>query len=68
MILGMGASPGVNNILVRAAAEQLDTMEKIHITWVMGGAKQFRIDEYYGGIQNECNKRNNVKNHRKPAR
>ena len=38
IILGMGASPGVNNILVRAAAEQLDDIEKICTAWVMSGA------------------------------
>jgi saccharopine dehydrogenase-like NADP-dependent oxidoreductase len=38
VILGMGASPGVNNILVRAAADQLDRVEKIHTAWVMSGA------------------------------
>lgn len=38
VILGMGASPGVNNILVRAAADQLDIVEKIHTTWVMSGS------------------------------
>lgn len=38
VILGMGASPGVNNILVRAAANELDTVEKIHTAWVMSGA------------------------------
>jgi len=37
IILGMGASPGVNNILVRAAADQLDKIEKIHTAWVMSG-------------------------------
>lgn len=38
IILGMGASPGVNNILVRAAANQLDEVDKIHTAWVMSGA------------------------------
>jgi saccharopine dehydrogenase-like NADP-dependent oxidoreductase len=38
IIIGMGASPGVNNILVRAAADQLDTVDKIHTSWVMSGA------------------------------
>ena len=37
IILGMGASPGVNNILVRAAADQLDKIDKIHTAWVMSG-------------------------------
>jgi saccharopine dehydrogenase (NAD+, L-lysine-forming) len=38
IILGLGASPGVNNILVRAAANQLDEIEEIHTAWVMSGA------------------------------
>ncbi|MFC2141711.1 saccharopine dehydrogenase family protein [Acidobacteriota bacterium] len=38
IILGMGASPGVNNILVRAAANQLDRVERIHTAWIMSGA------------------------------
>jgi len=38
IILGMGASPGVNNILVRAAANQLDDVDRIHTAWVMSGA------------------------------
>ena len=38
IVLGMGASPGVNNILVRAAADQLDDIEKICTAWVMSGA------------------------------
>ena len=38
IILGMGASPGVNNILVRAAANQLDQVERIHTAWIMSGA------------------------------
>lgn len=35
IILGLGGSPGVNNILVRAAANQLDSVEEIHTAWVM---------------------------------
>lgn len=38
VILGLGASPGVNNILVRAAADQLDDVERIHTAWIMSGA------------------------------
>ncbi len=38
VVLGMGASPGVNNILVRAAADQLDSVDAIHTAWVMSGA------------------------------
>src|ERR1035437_6192630 len=35
VILGLGGSPGVNNILVRAAANQLDAVEEIHTAWAM---------------------------------
>jgi lysine 6-dehydrogenase len=35
ILLGLGGSPGVNNILVRAAANQLDSVEEIHTAWVM---------------------------------
>ena len=38
IILGLGASPGVNNIFVRAAADQLDKVDEIHTAWVMSGA------------------------------
>lgn len=37
-VLGLGASPGINNVLVRAAANQLDDVEEIHTAWVMSGA------------------------------
>jgi saccharopine dehydrogenase (NAD+, L-lysine-forming) len=38
IILGLGASPGVNNVLVRAAANRLDEVEEIHTAWVMSGS------------------------------
>jgi lysine 6-dehydrogenase len=38
IVLGMGASPGVNNVLVRAAADRLDRVEEIHTAWVMSAA------------------------------
>ena len=38
LVLGLGASPGVNNVLVRAAANQLDVVEEIHTAWVMSGS------------------------------
>jgi saccharopine dehydrogenase (NAD+, L-lysine-forming) len=38
VILGLGGSPGINNILVRAAANQLDEVEEIHTAWVMSAA------------------------------
>jgi saccharopine dehydrogenase-like NADP-dependent oxidoreductase len=38
IIMGLGASPGVNNILVRAAARDLDEIDEIHTAWVMSAA------------------------------
>lgn len=38
VVMGLGASPGVNNILVRAAADELSEIESIHTAWVMSGA------------------------------
>lgn len=38
IVLGLGASPGLNNVLVRAAADQLDSVEEIHTAWVMSAA------------------------------
>jgi saccharopine dehydrogenase (NAD+, L-lysine-forming) len=38
VVLGLGASPGVNNVLVRAAAHQLDEVEQVHTSWVMSAA------------------------------
>lgn len=38
IILGLGASPGINNILVRNAADQLDEVEEIHTAWIMSGS------------------------------
>jgi saccharopine dehydrogenase-like NADP-dependent oxidoreductase len=38
VVLGLGASPGLTNVLVRAAAEQLDAVEEIHTAWVMSAA------------------------------
>jgi saccharopine dehydrogenase-like NADP-dependent oxidoreductase len=38
IVLGLGASPGVNNVLVRAAADRLDTVEEIRTAWVMAGS------------------------------
>jgi len=38
IVLGLGASPGVNNVLVRSAANQLDEVEQIHTAWVMSAA------------------------------
>lgn len=38
VVMGLGASPGVNNILVRAAASDLDEVEEIHTAWIMSAA------------------------------
>ena len=38
VVLGLGGSPGINNVLVRAAANQLDDVQEIHTSWVMSGA------------------------------
>lgn len=38
IILGLGASPGINNLFARAAADQLDKIEEVHTAWVMSGA------------------------------
>lgn len=38
VVLGLGASPGVNNVLVRAATNQLDEVQEIHTAWVMAGS------------------------------
>jgi saccharopine dehydrogenase (NAD+, L-lysine-forming) len=37
VVLGLGGSPGINNVLVRAAARQLSSVEEIHTAWVMSG-------------------------------
>jgi saccharopine dehydrogenase-like NADP-dependent oxidoreductase len=38
LLFGLGGCPGINNVLVRAAADQLDSVEEIHTAWVMSGA------------------------------
>ena len=38
VVLGLGGCPGINNVLVRAAANQLDEVREIHTAWVMSGA------------------------------
>jgi len=38
VVLGLGASPGINNVFVRAAADQLESVEEIHTSWVMSAA------------------------------
>jgi saccharopine dehydrogenase (NAD+, L-lysine-forming) len=35
VVLGLGGSPGINNVLVRAATRQLSNVEEIHTAWVM---------------------------------
>jgi saccharopine dehydrogenase (NAD+, L-lysine-forming) len=38
VIVGLGASPGVTNVLARHGANQLDRTEEIHTSWVMRGS------------------------------
>ena len=38
IVMGLGASPGINNIFAKAATDQLDTVDEIHTAWVMSGA------------------------------
>jgi len=38
IIFGLGGAPGIDNVLVRAAADQLDEVEEIHTSWIMSGA------------------------------
>ena len=38
VIFGLGGCPGIDNVLVRTAADQLDEVEEIHTAWVMSGA------------------------------
>jgi len=38
VVLGLGASPGINNVFVKAAVDQLDEIEEIQTAWVMSGA------------------------------
>jgi lysine 6-dehydrogenase len=33
-ISGLGATPGLSNVLVRHAADELDELEEVHISWV----------------------------------
>jgi saccharopine dehydrogenase-like NADP-dependent oxidoreductase len=38
VIVGLGASPGVTNIMARAAANRLDRTNEVHTAWVMRGS------------------------------
>ena len=38
VVLGLGASPGVTNILAREAANKLDRADEVHTSWVMRGS------------------------------
>jgi len=38
IIFGLGGAPGIDNVLVRAAADQLDEVDEIHTAWIMSGA------------------------------
>lgn len=39
VILGLGGAPGVDAVLVKAAANQLDSVEEIHTAWLMSAAE-----------------------------
>jgi saccharopine dehydrogenase-like NADP-dependent oxidoreductase len=38
VVLGLGASPGVTNILAREGAGKLDRVDEVHTAWVMRGS------------------------------
>lgn len=38
VVLGLGASPGVTNILAREGADKLDRVDEVHTSWVMRGS------------------------------
>lgn len=38
IIFGLGGAPGIDNVLVKAAADQLDEVDEIHTAWIMSGA------------------------------
>ena len=38
MLVGLGASPGVTNILARYGANQLDRVEEVRTSWIMRGS------------------------------
>ena len=38
VVLGLGASPGVTNILAREGANKLDRTDEVHTSWIMRGS------------------------------
>jgi len=38
IIIGLGGCPGIDNVLVKSATNQLDEVDEIHTAWVMSGA------------------------------
>lgn len=38
IVVGLGASPGVTNIMARRAADRLDRIDEVHTAWVMRGS------------------------------
>jgi saccharopine dehydrogenase (NAD+, L-lysine-forming) len=38
IVMGLGGCPGIDNILVRSAVNQMDEVDEIHTAWVMSGA------------------------------
>jgi len=38
VVVGLGASPGITNVLARYGADQLDRVEAVHTAWIMRGS------------------------------
>lgn len=38
IVVGLGASPGITNILARYGADRLDRVEEVHTSWIMRGS------------------------------
>ena len=38
VVVGLGASPGITNVLARYGADNLDRVEEVHTSWVMRGS------------------------------
>jgi saccharopine dehydrogenase-like NADP-dependent oxidoreductase len=38
VVVGLGASPGVTNVLARAGANRLDRVDEVHTAWIMRGS------------------------------
>jgi lysine 6-dehydrogenase len=38
IIVGLGASPGITNVMARHGADRLDRVEEVHTSWIMRGS------------------------------